>query len=282
MADAAPPTGSKLEEEANSRLKAAREWKKQWDQDFRECYFLASPHRQRTLNSQNDPQRTRVQDAPELNTDLGFLITQDFVTEIVNTYMPEAQMWCERGKGMDISDEIFQQIEEGLRKSDQQIFAAMKASNLYAEVTKAFYPDLAIGTAAMWIQRPHPKEPIVVSALPLRELEVNLGPYGEIDDRFAVRHTRNCYVQELLGDDIWQKVPAETKALIEDKPADRTKVTWGFWRDWDDHGDEVWQHTVLLDRALVHDVELKGEGSCPLLVMRFNPSPPTGRGVWVR
>jgi hypothetical protein len=36
----------------------------------------------------------------ELQTSLAMELSQDFVTETVNTYMPEAQQWCERGRGM--------------------------------------------------------------------------------------------------------------------------------------------------------------------------------------
>ena len=42
-------------------------------------------------------------------------------------------------------------------------------------------------------------------------MEINLGPNGEIDDRFVIRYTRNSYVQSLLGEDIWGKVSAEIK-----------------------------------------------------------------------
>jgi hypothetical protein len=56
---------------------------------------------------------------------------------------------------------------------------------------------------------------------------------------------------------------------------------WGFRRDWTDWSDEVWQHAVLLDgKKLIHTATIKGEGSCPLIVMRFNPTAdwPHGQG----
>jgi hypothetical protein len=58
-------------------------------------------------------------------------------------------------------------------------------------------------------------------------------------------------------------------------------VVWGYWRDWTDWSDEVWQHVVLLDgKTLIHDAKIRGEGSCPLLPMRFNPTAdwPHGHG----
>lgn len=279
-----PGEPTKIEKESLARLAAARTFKSYIELDLKEGYFFASPNRQRQISSMTFPSTQRMLDAPELYTDQAFLITQDFITEVVNAFMPEAVPWCERGPGMDLpggkDGPIWKQVADDVKKGDLQIFDAMKASNLYPELPKAFNPDLALGTAALWIKRPHPSKAIVVTAVPLRELEINLGPYGEIDDRFAVRYTRNCYVEEVVGDEIWALVDAKTKEKIGDKPAERTQVVWGYWRIWSDHTDEVWQHVVLIGQTLVYSTEIRGEGSCPLLPMRFNPTAdwPHGQG----
>jgi hypothetical protein len=278
-------TENPLERDAIGKLAACRTWKSYNELDFKECYFFAAPNRQRQINSQVQPATQRMLDAPELNTDQAFIIVADFITTIVNAFLPEAELWCERGPGMFLpggkEGEIWKGIADKVKEGDALIFDAMKASNLYPELPKAFYPDLAIGTAALWIDRPHPSRPITVSAIPLRELEINLGPYGEIDDRFAIRYTRNCYVETLVGQEIWGKMDAELKKKCKDKASDRTQIAWGYWRDWTDWSDEVWQHVVLLDgKTLIHDAVIKGEGSCPLLPMRFNPTAdwPHGQG----
>ncbi|MCK1445419.1 hypothetical protein IVB43_23830 [Bradyrhizobium sp. 48] len=278
MADESPTTA--LEREGLERLAAARVWKSLWDLDLREAYFFATPQRQRNVLSTSPPPQQRLLDAAELNTDLAFELCGDFATEVINTYMPEATAWCERGKGMFISQEQFDEIATDVKAQDKSIFAAMKASNLYPELSKAFDPDLAIGTVGMWIDPSRPGGPVSCMAVPIRELEINLGPDGEIDDRFVIRYTRNCYVQKLLGDDIWAKVDAESKKKIAEKPAERTEIKWAFWRLWSDHSDEAWQHTVYLGKKLVHDVVIKGEGCCPLIVFRWNPNPdwPWGHG----
>jgi hypothetical protein len=274
-----PGNPSKAESEALDRLAAARTFKAYNELDYREAYFFAMPNRQRQISSMTAPSQQRLLDAPELNTDQAFVITGDFVTELLQAFMPEALPWCERGPGMDIPDGIWEKIKDQVKKDDLKIFAAMKASNLYPELTKAFYPDIAIGTSGLWIDRPHPVQAAKATAVPLRELEVNLGPYGEIDDRFAVRYTRHCYVRELVGEEIWAKVPAKLKEKIEGKPAERVQVVWGFWRLWEQTDDECWQHVVLIAEKLVHQAELKGEGCCPLLVQRFNPTADWPHGV---
>jgi hypothetical protein len=281
MAGDAETPQQALEREGIERLAACRAWKSLWDLDLRECYFFASPQRQRQVQSYNQPPQQRLLDAAELNTDFAFELCGDFATEVINTYMPEAQNWCERGPGEMVPQKVFDQVADRVRQADADIFKAIRASNLYAEISKAFDPDLSIGTVAMWGERPRPGGPIVWSAIPIREFEINLGPYGEIDDRFAIRFTRNCYVEALVGAEIWDKIDAETKRTIEAKRSDRTEVRWGFWRLWNDHSsEEVWQHAVYVGKKLVHDCVLKGAGCCPMLVFRWNPNPdwPWGHG----
>jgi len=240
---------SPLEQESKDRLAACRAWKTQWVMDFRECYFFSSPHRQRALSSSSSSDTTvRIQDAGDLNTDEAFILCGDFVTEVVNGFMSPDKPWCKRGPGMDLpggeKGAVWAKVEKQIRNDDKAIFNAMKASNLYSEVPKAFYPDLSIGTVGLWIERPHANAPITNSAIPLRELEINLGPYGDIDDRFAVRHTRNVNVRELVGEEIWAKISPEVAKEIEEGPKKRTVVIWGFWRLWQDKGDETWQHVA--------------------------------------
>jgi hypothetical protein len=261
-----------LEQQAISRLAACRTWKSYIELDIKECYFFTAPNRQRQISSMVMPSQARMLDAPELNTDQAFILTQDFITAIINAYMPEAEPWCERTRGMFVAPRVWDQIKDRVRTDDKLIFEAIRASNFYPEVAKAFYPDLAICVAAVWIARPHPAMPITVSAVPIRELEIDLGPYGEIDTRFAVRYTRNHYVRELVGEEIWAKMDPQLRERADNSPSDRTQVIWGFWRDWDDKSDECWQHVVLFHNRLIHDCILKGEGACPLIVTRFNPT----------
>src|SRR5215472_912273 len=261
-----------LEQQARSRLAACRTWKSYIELDIKECYFFGTPNRQRQISSQVMPSQSRMLDAPELNTDLAFIFVQDFITQIINAYMPEAEPWVERGRGMFVPPAVWDKIKDKVRDDDRIIFDAIRASNFYPEIAKSFNPDLAICCSGLWIDRPHPSMPITCSAVPIRELEIDLGPYGEIDTRFAVRYTRNHYVRELVGEEIWDKMDAALKDKADNSPSDRTQVIWGFWRDWADKSDTCWQAVVMLGNKLVHDNILRGEGSCPLIVSRFNPT----------
>src|SRR5881394_2635360 len=123
------PLDSPLALEAKDRLQAARLWKTQWEMDFRECYFFSSPHRYRFLSSAVTGVTatvTRIQDAGELNTDEAFILCGDFVTEVVNAFMPEAKPWCERGPGMDLPAGVWDKVKAEIKKGDESIFNAMR------------------------------------------------------------------------------------------------------------------------------------------------------------
>lgn len=283
MADEQDPK-KQLEEEGLQRLVDCRIWKSLWDLDLRECYFFGTPQRQRTIQSYSPPPQQRLLDSAELNTDLAFELCGDFATEVINTYMPEAGQWCERGAGMYVTEDEFKKVSGAVRTADRQIFGAIRASNLYSEVSKSFDPDLAIGTVGMWIDPPRPGAAVQCLAVPIHEFEINLGPNGEIDDRFVVRWTRNRYVRRLVGEAVWNKIPEEMKKTFEAKPSERTDVKWGFWRLWEREDDEVWKHVLYVGKEMVHDAELVGEGSCPFLVFRWNPNPdwPWGHGPLIQ
>src|SRR5215472_5230202 len=92
--------GQTLQQQAVARLSACRTWKSYIELDIKECYFFTAPNRQRQISSMVMPSQARMLDAPELNTDQAFILAQDFITEIVNAFMPQAEIWCERGRGM--------------------------------------------------------------------------------------------------------------------------------------------------------------------------------------
>ena len=110
-----------LEQKANARLHAARTWKSYVELDFKESYFFAAPNRQRQINSMTMPGTARMLDAPELNTDQAFIICGDFTTAIVNAFMPEAEIWCERGPGMDLPKGVWDQVKDRVKEGDNKI-----------------------------------------------------------------------------------------------------------------------------------------------------------------
>ncbi|MBV8895528.1 MAG: hypothetical protein JO051_03375 [Acidobacteriaceae bacterium] len=264
-----PEPEDKLEKEALDRLKDARSQKGHVHADLYEAYVFAAPHRARSISSRSKATSAKAGEERLVDTNFFMEVCADFPTEMENTFMPQTGGWAKRGPGMAVPDDKRKTVEDLAAKGDTKIFEAIAASNLYAEYGKGANPDLAIGIYAMWIDHRRAWEPIHCQSIPIRELEINLGPTGEIDDRFVVRHTKRRYVRTLLkGIDL----PDEISKDIDDKPEEDACVVWGFWRRWDDEekeGGERWQYVVLVDDDRVHDAVLKGAGACPLVIGRF-------------
>lgn len=257
--------------EAKRRLMAARDQKTTFETDFRESYFFAAPHRQRQVTSSTQPSTKKIGDEAELQTTVAFELVPDFATVVVNSIMPEHERWVERRRAPGVSQQGWDQVKAEVEGEDRDIFESMRASALYTEIGKVFAPDLAIGTVGLWIDDPSPAQPVRVMGIPIRELELNIGPDGSVDDRFLVRWIKGGEVESLLGPQV--QVPAGWVKKFKDRPDTRFEIRWGFWRDWSARDAETWNHVVMIGSECIHHIKLKGQGCCPLLIGRWNPSP---------
>jgi hypothetical protein len=263
----APPAYEPHEkdEEANDRLADCRAQKAPFELDMREGYFFTDPLRARQVNSLSMPPAVPLHDDGFLQTSVGFDTTEDFVNEALNTFMPQNEQWCEQKPGM-FAKALPADAEQKVNDNTTQIFGAIKSCNFYSELGKAAYPDLGLGTMGMFITDPGAAQNLRCLATPLRELEINLGPDGNVDDRFAVRYTKNRYVNMLLKG---ITLPKDLQEQIDSGPHKATEIRWGYWRLWDELGDETYQHVAMIKNRVVHSARLIGEGSCPLIVSRF-------------
>lgn len=261
----------KLRAEALDRLQDCKNEKNQVRQDIEECYFFAAPRRRRSARSSATQGSDKPSDKYELQTSLGMEVAEDFSEMVIDTFTPPQVPWAERKVTGKVTAEEKNQLDEKLKEVDGNIFDLIRGSNYYAEKGKAATPDASIGVFAFLITDPGAAEPIRVLAVPIREVEFNVGPDGRIDDRFICRPTKYRYVRTLLGKDV--TFPDEIEKKIKDKGSEPCEVIWGWWRLWNERGDETWQHVVFVDQTMVHSPTIKGEGSCPFVIGRFGATP---------
>jgi len=257
-----------LEKECDQRLAECRRQKTLFEPDLREAYFFTDPHRFRDVLSTSRPSMQRENDAAQLATSIGMEVAGDFTTEMVNTFMPPIIPWADQKAGDDIPEEQREEIDGLITEQTTAIMDAIKESNLYDTAALGFTPDLSLGTVALWVEDVAAHEPINCQSVPIRELEISVGPRGDIDTRFVVRHTKFRYLPALLPD---VEMPAEIARKAKASPQAHCRVEWGFWRDWTRQDDVVWKSVVRVAGKVVAESELEGEGSCPLIVARFNP-----------
>lgn len=264
-----------LEKEAKARLEDAKKQKSYFDQDLREGYFFTAPLRCRDITS-GSTNKARPNDAAELQISLGMEVAQDFATELMNAFTPENSNWARQKPSIDVDEVDVAELEEQANAQTEKIMAAIKASSFYAATGKAYMPDMGLGTTGMVIDVTRPDKPFLCHPVPIREMEINTGPDGNVDDRFIVRQTKYRHLPALLsGCDL----PPDVEKKIKEQGNKECKVTWGWWRLWAKIDDVYWQSVVLLGEKLIHDVVLQGEGSCPFLVWRFNADPMFAFGI---
>lgn len=264
-----PSANKQLEDESNDRIADARQQKSKSRQDIEEAYFFTAPRRVRTQNSQSTA-TTKPGDAFELQTSLGFEVVDEFMTMIIDSFMPQSAPWAERRPPPFLNDATKAALTTAAKASDAKIFDYIRGSNFYAELAKTGVPDAAIGVVAMDIRLAGTTKPPRCLGVPIRELEMSLGPDGRIDDRFQVRQTIYRKLPALLPG---IKLPAAIAKKVKEKPKEACEVRWGYWRLWERTDDEHWQHVVMVDNKLVHTAQTMGEGSCPLIIGRFGATP---------
>ena len=270
-----------LKKEANERLADARRQKNVVERDIREAYFFFAPQRLRVISSLSAAPITpaRSEDAAELQTSLGIEVGGDFATEVASTLMPQSVEWAQQKAAPDLPEDEWDAVKEDVEEQTTKIHDAIKASNFYPAVATTFEGDLPHGTVAMWISDLRSTEPAVCQPIPARELEINIGPYGTIDDRFIVRATRYRYLPALLTG---VELPKSVVERMKKKPNDRCKVTWGFWRDWTEDREVVWQAVITVEKEVVDHGRLVGIRACPIVIGRWSPDPTLAWGVGPR
>lgn len=272
-----------LAKEAKQRLKAARRQKAKIEQDLREAYFFTAPLKEREMLSRSNPkmQGSQIADQQgELMTSLGIETSQDFASHLLGTFMPPNFDWVRRGPGIYTREDDWAAVKDQAQKDDKAILNAIRASNFEAEMYQALYPDISHGTAAVWIDDDIPGASPVMRAVPARELEICVGPWGTIDDRFVVQFHRKEDLQRVLDKEIFDKLPKDLRDTTANKDTSApVEVVWGFWRQGSDKAVIRWQYVLMVKDMVYQHRIYEGEGSCPLIVGRFGPDPCMAWGV---
>lgn len=253
--------------EARERLEDARRQKSDVEADLREGYFLTRPRLSRQVLSKSKPE-SPPKDADALATALGGEVVEDFATEIINGFMPPHFDWAGSDRGEGVRDADWNAVKDAAGEMDREIFRGIRASNFDAELATMLIPDAGLGTVAMMIEDEVAHEPILCQHVPIRELEINIGPRPGVDDRFLVRWVRARRVQSVFPG---RKLPPSLVEKAEKKPEEWVECVWAYWRDWSKATDVVWDYTVFADNELIDAGEYRGEGSCPLIVGRWAP-----------
>ena len=259
--------------DALSRLVDARAQKGVVEKDLQEAYFFTRPRLSRQVRSTTPTQKT-IEDVDDLATGLGSEVSEDFATELISAFFPQNTHWVASSadsailEGVEEDSAEMQELRDTIGDYDRKIFAAINASNFNSELAMSLDPDASIGTVGWWIDAPGSGRPYKCEHVPARELEINVGPDGDVDDRFRVRFVSASKLRGVVGT---IPLPEKIEKKIKGAPKGYIEVVWCFWRDWSKPADDVYKHVLLVDKIAVHETTMTGEGCLPLIVARFSP-----------
>lgn len=218
----------------------------------------------------------RYREPDEIFADCVANVAEDYVGDLFGTMMPENQPWVEYEAGIEIPEDAVKEVKEAIKEREMLISKALRSSNFYDEGPTSFL-DACLGNVAIWGERQHLNEPVTWEAVPCSELYLRIGPRG-LEDRFRKQKYHYSDLPVLFPN-------AEFPQLIADKikknSTAKATVVRGFWRNYSDPGNPIWLQRIRVDdKEIGLDRELGPDGSCPLIVGRFNPEPnsPWGRG----
>ncbi len=155
----------------------AKNRKQKWDTLLSECFRYFLPQVE-YYDSQNMAKSTSLYDST------GVLCLQSFAANLKYSLLPSWQRWCEvvaapNFANQDISSvELNQKIEKSVT---DPLFNALNHSNFDVEVSQSLL-ELGIGTGALLINEGDLHNPLIFSAVSIRDLVLEEGPLGSIEN----------------------------------------------------------------------------------------------------
>lgn len=261
-------------DEFQKRFSSAKSHRKDTiEQDAREVYKFCFNGREREWDESTGG------DAEEIFADAVATINEDFHGELFSTMTPENSQWVGFEAGVAIPEDKKDEAKKLIEDREKAIDKALHASNYYSEGPTSFQ-DACVGNVCIWAERYHLNEAITFEAVPISECYFRLGAHG-LDDRFRRKKYFYSDLEQLFPDAQWPKELADKIKRSRGK----AEVIWGFWRSYSDPGNPIWRQEIRVDKKSVGlDKDLEGDGSCPMIVGRFNAQPNSawGRGPGIR
>jgi hypothetical protein len=251
-------------DEFDNRFAVARAHRRQYvEEDAREVYKFCFNGRE----GEWDGKATTSNDPEEIFIESPGTVAEDFYGDLFSTMTPENTPWAEFEAGNPVDEDDAAAAKDEIAELEKIISKSLRSSNYYDEGPVAFQ-DAVVGNIAMWVERPTLSGALNCEAVPLPQLFLTPGPRG-IEDRFRQQHYHYRNLKPLFPD---ADFPRALQDKIKNSKTGRARVIWGFWRDYEDVENPIWRQEIRVDgKPIGLDIDLDGEGSCPLLVGRYNP-----------
>lgn len=154
-----------------------------WSSLHNACYSYAVPQKNRfwkPSSQQGDQRNARVYDTTAIEC------TKTFVSKMHNMTTPAQTQWLYLEIAQAEEDETAEELEERQQILDdymRKLFGYIHRSNFDMAINECYF-DLAVGTAAIFIDYRNDKDPLHFSSIPINQLQIEESQTGTIGTWF--------------------------------------------------------------------------------------------------
>lgn len=274
------PRSSDQLKRLRSRSKKAWDDRNRYNQIFDDLYRFVMPYRIAGLHQKSVGQKLTndLFDATGLHAATSFVgrMQQEVTPPFQDFFAYTAGPLLKR-KGNDVKE-----LDEDLQEMSAQVNAALSTSN-FSSASAEMYFDFFGGTGAMLMLEGDARQPIRNVSVPVGELAMELGPYGEIWGRYWARTYSAWMLEEEWPDGRFSDELRQVIRHEQDKPIGIEQAT--VWNS----KTGQWELSVYrkdggagATQAVKEEPEIWNEGfrTSPWITPRFYavPGEPLGRG----
>lgn len=255
------------------RFENAKKARSNWIPVWEECYEYALPLRESFFGQEAGADRM-----DKIFDETAVTGVQEFASRLQYGLIPNFANWFRFEAGSDIPADQRQELQAELDEVTEAVAEVIRNSNFSQEASESFL-DLAVGTGNMLIEEGDEVNPVKFTAVPLSQVMLDRGPYGEIDGVFRERQVKARDVQVL-----WPKakISTELRDTIQKEPDKDLVFIDCIYRDYLDKKGEVYIYNVIeiSTKTEIATAKLSGEGAKPWVNFRWSKaaSETYGRG----
>jgi hypothetical protein len=261
-------TDPDIEAAMRKHRRAKLRWDR-WVPHWQDCYDYAIPYRSRFHVT---PGAGAMEG--DRRNDLLFdmtapVSTQEFASRLQAGTVPPFARWTDLVAGSEVRPGVRPNLNRQLEEVTEYLFEVIRASNFEAQVHEAFL-DLAIGTGTLMVEEGDAWNPIVFSAVPLTELQIDGDLRGDVGDHFRTEQVPASRLGER-----WPGLEpsARLRQLIADRPDDDVEVVHATCRRHDPSGERFeYVSWVCQTMDKLASGTYSGAGSNPFITFRWSKS----------
>lgn len=197
------------------RFKVAAGRKTGWADTYEEALAYAAPQR-----NSFEQQRKGASRTGQVFDSTAQIAMQKFASNLQSSLVPPAKKWINLVSGNQFQSEEKDLINKALEEVRNIFFNYVHLSNFDTQIAESFM-DLAVGTGAMLVLKGTPDQPLRFISVPLSQLYLEEGAFGEISTAFRkhkmpVRTIHETWPDAMLSDNL--------KVLLEEKPDEEVQL----------------------------------------------------------